>query len=1351
MSKKFDDYYLGLDIGTDSVGWAVTDREYNLQKLNGKALWGVRLFSPASTAEDRRIFRSARRRQARKVQRIKELQSLFAEEIYKVDPGFYLRLKESKYYKEDKTIEQSNTLFNDKNYKDIDFHNEYPTIYHLRKRLIKDKSKADIRLVYLAIHNILKHRGHFLFEGQNINSVIDFENVFKEFQDTIRDELGIEIECTSVLEIERTLKNKELGKKEKEKMLIKLFNISKEDKQLKAIIGLMVGGTKKISELFNEANYDEMEINKISFDDKAYEEIRVKLSDQLLEKMYVVDKIKAIYDWTILDKILKGTQYISEAKCMIYDKHEKDLKLLKNMIKKYKENEYKHFFCEVNAKSANYPSYIKMNIKNNKKQYVKEGCSQEDICKNLEKIIGDVVPENGEEQYVLNEIHNRTLLPKQISKDNGVIPYQVNEEELKVILENSSKYYEFLNVIDEWGISVKDKIIKIFEFRIPYYVGPLNNAHYNNNEGNCWIEKKSDEKIYPWNFEQVVDIEKTAERFIRRMTNKCTYLIKEDVLPMNSLIYSEFMVLNEINNIRINGDKISVELKNKIYRELFLTKRKVTGKKLKDFLLSEGVIESNDEISGFDQNFKSSLTAYHDFKNIIKNKELEKEDIEKIILWITLFGDDKKILKRKINNEYGNKINAEIINKICKLKYTGWGRLSKKFLLELEGANKETGECGSIIYFMKNTNKNLMQLLSYDFNFLDKIQEENKNEKVVNKIDYSLVKDLYVSPSVKHMIWQTLIIVKEIKKIMKKQPKKIFIEMARGKDEIKTRKNSRRQNLIDLYKACKNEERDWVKELESKEDEDFRRDKLYLYYTQKGRCMYSGERIELSDLYNNNLYDIDHIFPQSKTKDDSIDNRVLVKKNLNSKKTDNYPIEEEIRNKQKDFWRMLHEQKLISDKKYDRLTRCTELTDAELAEFIARQIVETRQTTKAVADILKQIFDKSNIVYVKAGNVSAFRHENDMLKVRSINDLHHAKDAYLNIVVGNVYNVKFTNSPINYVKEAGFREYNLDKMYRYDVTRGNDCAWKAGANGTINTIKKVMTKNNILYTRASYEAKGGLFNQTLIDKETCKKGKGYIPLKMGKDNRPMLDITKYGGYGSVAGAYFFLVEHTVKKKRIRTIEFLPLYFLKQNNINENEMLERYCNEVLHLENPIIKLKKIKFQSLIKVNGYYLFVTGRTNKQLLVSNAVQLCLNKEFCNYIKRVEKYINDLTEKPDLEIDEHYKITKEDNEKLYLELMDKHTSTIYSKRINSPGELLIKGKEKFNKAKIEDQCKVIMQILQLTQYKNIGADLTLIGGAKQSGKMLISKEITKYNEFLLINQSPTGIFKEKEIDLLNI
>ena len=114
MKKKYGDYYLGLDIGTNSVGWAVTDEKYNILKSHGKAMWGIRLFEEGKTAEERRLHRVARRRQARKVQRTKLLQELFAEKIAEIDPGFYLRLEESKFWSDDKTVNQTKHYYQTK-------------------------------------------------------------------------------------------------------------------------------------------------------------------------------------------------------------------------------------------------------------------------------------------------------------------------------------------------------------------------------------------------------------------------------------------------------------------------------------------------------------------------------------------------------------------------------------------------------------------------------------------------------------------------------------------------------------------------------------------------------------------------------------------------------------------------------------------------------------------------------------------------------------------------------------------------------------------------------------------------------------------------------------------------------------------------------------------------------------------------------------------------------------------------------------------------------------------------------------------------------------------------------------
>ena len=130
-------YYLGLDMGTSSLGWAVTDEKYQLLRRKGKDLWGVRLFSEAETAADRRSHRVSRRRREREKARIAYLKEVFAEEINKKDSGFFQRLEDSKYYEEDKREHQPFALFADSGYTDKEYYKDFPTIFHLRKALLE--------------------------------------------------------------------------------------------------------------------------------------------------------------------------------------------------------------------------------------------------------------------------------------------------------------------------------------------------------------------------------------------------------------------------------------------------------------------------------------------------------------------------------------------------------------------------------------------------------------------------------------------------------------------------------------------------------------------------------------------------------------------------------------------------------------------------------------------------------------------------------------------------------------------------------------------------------------------------------------------------------------------------------------------------------------------------------------------------------------------------------------------------------------------------------------------------------------------------------------------------------------
>ena len=88
----------------------------------------------------------------------------------------------------------------------------------------------------------------------------------------------------------------------------------------------------------------------------------------------------------------------------------------------------------------------------------------------------------------------------------------------------------------------------------------------------------------------------------------------------------------------------------------------------------------------------------------------------------------------------------------------------------------------------------------------------------------------------------------------------------------------------------------------------------------------------------------------------------------------------------------------------------------------------------------------------------------------------------------------------------------------------------------------------------------------------------------------MTSIEKYGGYDSVTGAYFMLVEHEVvrgqRKEIVRTIEYVPLTLSKKLENNIKAQLD-YCINKLELLSPRIIIPKIKYNTLFLFDGFKL--------------------------------------------------------------------------------------------------------------------------------------------------------------------
>lgn len=1369
------DYFVGLDIGTSSVGWAVTNKAYELLKFRSHKMWGSRLFDEGESAVARCGFRSMRRRLERRKLRLKLLEELFADAMAQVDPTFFMRLRESKYHYEDKTIGHSSKhiLFIDKNYNDQDYFKEYPTVYHLRSELMKSGTD-DIRKLFLAVHHILKYRGNFLYEGATFDSnASTLDDVLKQAIETITFNcFDAKAAMSSIGEILMEQGKTKSDKAKAIERLVDTYTVSdaanasgksqkeqiKEDKKtLKAFANLVLGLSASLTDLFGSVEDLDEDLKKLQIIGDTYDERRDDLAKAWGDEIHIIDDCKSVYDAIILMSIKEPGLTISESKVKAYNKHKDDLVLLKSLLKADRKL-YNTMFKSDEKGLHNYVHYIKQG------RTEETSCNREEFYKYTKKIV-EGLSDSKDKDYILSEIELQTLLPLQRIKDNGVIPYQLHLEELKTILDKCKSKFPFLNEVAD-GYSVAEKLIKLLEFRIPYYVGPLNTHHNVNNGGFAWAVRKASGQVTPWNFEDKIDREKSAAAFIKNLTNKCTYLLGEDVLPKSSLLYSEFMLLNELNNVRIDGKPLEPKVKAHLIKAVFKQDhKKMTKNRIEQFLKDNGYISKphKPEITGLDGEIKNDLTSYRDMVRILGDG-FDTSMAEEIITNITIFGESKKMLRETLRNKFSSCIDDETIKKLAKLRYRDWGRLSKKLLNGIEGCDK-TGDCepATIIKFMHNSSYNLMELLGDKFSFMECIQEENvklTEGQVVNPHD--IIDELALSPAVKRAVWQALRIVDEVIHIKKALPSRIFVEVTRSNKTEKKKKDSRQKRLSDLYAAIKKDEAllsglkdtevDGLKSgLANYDDAALRSKKLYLYYTQMGRCAYTGEVIDLSQLNTDN-YDIDHIYPRSLTKDDSFDNLVLCKRTANAQKSDTYPIGEGIQKTLKPFWTFLKQQGLISERKYERLTRNTPLTADDLSGFIARQLVETNQSVKAATTLLRRLYPGVDVVFVKAENVTAFRHDNNFIKVRSLNHHHHAKDAYLNIVVGNVYHERFTRNFRAFFKKNGAnRTYNLAKMFNYDVNCTNAKDGKAwDVKTSMDTVKKMMASNDVRVTKRVYEQKGQLADINLT-KASKVKADIYLPIKA--NDVIVSQNTKYGGYSDIKNAYYTIIEYSDKKNNsIKAFIPIPI-FIASKILTEQALLE-YIKTVLSKANNIrIIYKRVYNDQLLKIDGFTYYLGGRSNDRFCIDNAIQLIVPLDIQFYLKLVEKFTTIMLEDKNIKAssvssrnpvnNQVENITLEYTQKLFDYLVSKFNEPIYLKmRGNKLKDVDNVGRKQFIKLSLEERCKALSELLNIFTNRNKKLSLSSINVS--ASRKVVNFKVSSLDEFKIINESITGLYSNE-------
>ena len=1346
IQEKIQNYFLGLSINSTSVGYAVSDIEYKLKKFKGEPLWGVTTFEQAEMKRKRRSFRSMRRNLDRTKQRMQLLAELFAAEIAKIDKNFFLRRKESALTAKDSQF--GNQAFAGGGMTDALYYKQYPTIHHLILDLMQSPDPHDTRLVYIACVWLLANRGHFLFSinSDNISDLLDFSGPFKDLCDYLKDhDLSLPWpEETSAASVESVMREK-LGVKEKKDLFRdqiyggKLPGKSRTEDfpySKSTIVSLLSGGKVKLSALFNNPDYADLGSVALKMNEEAFLALLPMLDEIEADLLY---KLRSLNDCILLGNIVGDSASISEAKVKTFEQHKADLKYLKYFIRKYAPEKYNEVFRK--AEGNNYVAYSGNVSAYKETPATYHKTSLEDFSKFILSLVREikVKPEDVDtHKDMVERLDLNLFMPKQHNNDNRLIPHQMYRYELKVILKNAEAYLPFLAKKDADGLTPAEKILSIFDFKIPYFVGPLNTA-----SDFSWIVRKAT-KIYPWNFNEVIDLDATEQAFIKNMIGACTYLPWEDVLPDNSLLYQKFAVLNELNNLKINGNDISIELKQTIFTDLYQRTGTITKDKIEKFLIKREFMNAGDSVSGISKK-PASLSTYNQFSAFVKSKKLTWENVEEIV-FRAAFSEDVIRLRKWLHTQYPSLSSSDVI-KISNFSLKKFGRLSKYFLEELVGQCKKTGEQYTIIEALWQTNENLMQLLSKRFTFMETIEQMTEDyysdhpQKLADRLD-----EMYVPMTARRPIIRALDVTKDIVKVMNGAPAKIFIETSRDRneDKKKTREKTRKQKLQTLYKqAKKNKEvAEMALELDAmgeKTDNNLRSDRIYLYFLQLGKCAYTGERIDFSEIYSKK-YNIEHIYPQSITNDNNVEeNLVLVRSDVNSAKDNTYPVSKKIQKDMMSLWQKLHDLELMSNEKFARLVRTTPLSDEEKLQYIM-QFFEVPHSTKAIVSLLQQKYPNTEIVCINKDLVFDFRQEFSALRTVSINELYHAKDAYLTLIVGNVYYEKFTRHWFNI-----HEKYNIKVSSVFANKQAYDGVVFWRGNEDVEKAKKVLKKNAIHYTRYAFLRHGELFDQ-----QPKRRGQTSLtPLK--KD----LDIMQYGGYDNATIAGFVLAEVTTAKTIGNYLVPIKLLNIKKFEKDPIAVTEEEASSVV--TKPVLGVRLLLGKRIIKSNtvllmsdGLRYYISGKSGPALVVHILSPLILSEEDEAYVQHIESFAKKLEHNSDLIFDpKRHKLTKEQNYLLYMHLLEKLGPGAIYERISANQYItLLAGRKKFKELSEKDQAACLQQIIALFNQNSSCSNLKVIGGAANGGAKQFNANIDtwrkKYSEAYIVDSSASGIFEKR-------
>ncbi|WP_334087139.1 type II CRISPR RNA-guided endonuclease Cas9 [Helicobacter typhlonius] len=276
--------------------------------------------------------------------------------------------------------------------------------------------------------------------------------------------------------------------------------------------------------------------------------------------------------------------------------------------------------------------------------------------------------------------------------------------------------------------------------------------------------------------------------------------------------------------------------------------------------------------------------------------------------------------------------------------------------------------------------------------------------------------------------------------------------------------------------------------------------KMKLWIEQGECCVYSGEKITSKHFFDSNALQVDHIYPYSRSFDDSYMNKVLVFAKENQNKLNKTPFEAFGNNKEK--WdRILSLSANLPKQKQRRISN-KDFKDKELG-FIARNINDTGYIARLASQWTNNCLKFENLsenevtiagekgssvhIEVVSGKLtSTLRHYWGLGDKDRNNHLHHAVDAVILAYTNNAMIEAFAN-----FKKT--QEQNKRKFYAKQIAESEYKAKKAFFEPCKDFRSKVLEKIDSIFVSKPprKRARGALHEETFYSFEDEKLLKKY--------------------------------------------------------------------------------------------------------------------------------------------------------------------------------------------------------------------------------------------------------------------